>query len=306
MSSPPRHSPSPSPPKGKVDDGSESFRWKNASRRPQSRSPHPYHRLKSELTQPTLSPASWARLRSHTHSDSGTEADDENDALVNSAEGEGYVIRALPAPPFRPRKGLHPLSSSRARNERGTEEDEILQGEVFRLSDVGLDERMVDAVVGKRAKFKVEGALPEQEKDKERQELDDRRRKRRAEILRRVLEGAISGLLTLGVLSGRTGVWRRLHKSEKGQLACSSFSFIDISSRTHHAVSGSLRDICRLPPPTGVVLLEARSVIVVLEMHAHYGRIRSCTVHLSHSSASDCCLVSFSKQSDLLGAKSHS
>jgi hypothetical protein len=161
----------------------------NAARpRPHSRSPHPYHRLKSELTQPTLSPASRALLRSQAHSESGTEADDENDTQVNSAEGESYVIRALPAPPFRPRKGLHPLSSSRTRYDEGTEAEGLLEREIFRLSDVGLDERMVGAVVGRRAASRTEERPREHDEVKERQELDERRRKRRAEILRRVLD----------------------------------------------------------------------------------------------------------------------
>lgn len=64
-----------------------------------SRSPHPYHRIgqkRPSHLSPTdhthSSPSHWAR----TSSESGTEADDE---------GTG-ILRGLPAPPLRPRKGL--------------------------------------------------------------------------------------------------------------------------------------------------------------------------------------------------------
>src|SRR5262245_9514340 len=83
------------------------------------RSPHPYHRRRHELrstqpspgfpsndfTRPSLQPSGRTisdedgrkrRKISQSPSESGTEADDE---------GYGF-IKALPAPPLRPRKGL--------------------------------------------------------------------------------------------------------------------------------------------------------------------------------------------------------
>jgi hypothetical protein len=74
-----------------------------------SRSPHPYHRKSSRLLEPgEFRPAEngvlynqmpiWMRTPPRTSSDSGTEADDESTGL----------LKGLPAPPLRPRKGLRP------------------------------------------------------------------------------------------------------------------------------------------------------------------------------------------------------
>lgn len=75
--------------------------------RPFSRSPHPYHRKSASTSKPSepsaaeqrpssssthLAPPRWSR----TSSDSGTEADDESTG----------ILKGLPAPPVRPRKGL--------------------------------------------------------------------------------------------------------------------------------------------------------------------------------------------------------
>ncbi|KAE8373634.1 hypothetical protein BDV26DRAFT_61455 [Aspergillus bertholletiae] len=63
-----------------------------------SRSPHPYHRKGSKRSEPhldgsdRLTPNSWPK----TSSDSGTEADDESTG----------ILKGLPAPPLRQRKGL--------------------------------------------------------------------------------------------------------------------------------------------------------------------------------------------------------
>lgn len=86
--------------------------------RPFSRSPHPYHRKGSTKhpdhhqqrqpqKQPTRTPSERSLLSPHppwsrTSSDSGTEADDESTG----------VLRGLPAPPIRPRKGLRAEDSS--------------------------------------------------------------------------------------------------------------------------------------------------------------------------------------------------
>jgi hypothetical protein len=59
--------------------------------RPFSRSPHPYHRTGHGQSERPRHPG-WSR----TSSDSGTEADDESTG----------VLKGLPAPPIRPRKGL--------------------------------------------------------------------------------------------------------------------------------------------------------------------------------------------------------
>lgn len=68
-----------------------------------SRSPHPYHRIGSRLAElpQTLESASTSTStrnsrRARTSSDSGTEADDESTGM----------LKGLPAPPVRSRKGL--------------------------------------------------------------------------------------------------------------------------------------------------------------------------------------------------------
>jgi hypothetical protein len=164
---------------------------------PLSRLPNPYHRRKSSLIAPLTplvtndlhlsrqegSPARNGGLGEHSRrnlaspSESGTEADDE---------GYGLVIKALPAPPFKPRKGL------RRRSARDDEEGTSpltptkLDNEVLRLSDVGIHEP------GPREPIpETQESLPARSKAT---------RRRRAEILRRVIEGALvalSGALVL-------------------------------------------------------------------------------------------------------------
>lgn len=61
-----------------------------------SRSPHPYHRTGSRNPESLLVPEPGDRSWPRTSSDSGTEADDESNG----------ILKGLPAPPLRPRKGL--------------------------------------------------------------------------------------------------------------------------------------------------------------------------------------------------------
>ncbi|KAE8352910.1 hypothetical protein BDV28DRAFT_157462 [Aspergillus coremiiformis] len=68
-----------------------------------SRSPHPYHRKGSKHPEPQLLPMECGDRRTPTYwpktpSDSGTEADDESTG----------ILKGLPAPPIRHRKGLRP------------------------------------------------------------------------------------------------------------------------------------------------------------------------------------------------------
>lgn len=79
----------------------------SSSFRQSSRSPHPYHRRSSRLLEVDNggstgnggsfqgTPRSW-RVTPRSSSDSGTEADDESTG----------ILKGLPAPPTRPRKGL--------------------------------------------------------------------------------------------------------------------------------------------------------------------------------------------------------
>ncbi|THC98118.1 hypothetical protein EYZ11_002406 [Aspergillus tanneri] len=67
-----------------------------------SRSPHPYHRKGLNCLDPQSQPADYCHSQHlqwpRTSSDSGTEADDESTG----------ILKGLPAPPLRPRKGLRP------------------------------------------------------------------------------------------------------------------------------------------------------------------------------------------------------
>jgi hypothetical protein len=233
---PERQSP---PPQDDVDQADNvanlRARKSSSSIRLQSRSPHPYHRLKADLTAPTTNSSKHDRFRSCPPSESGTEADDENE--VHAEMGEGMVIRALPAPPFRPRKGLRAelvigskilptgVDDEGDTRARGMEKEEILEGEVFRLSDVGLDERVVTAVVGRRLKARQgddgedKAMLPEAQQEQQGAQEEKKRRsgRRRAEILRRVLEGLLVGALGFGVLAVQSGgIWWNLQNGERG------------------------------------------------------------------------------------------
>lgn len=90
------------------------------STRPFSRSPHPYTRTRTRTSKPP----------SKTPSDSGTEADDESTGL----------LKGLPAPPARPRKGLDDGTTKRAgsdgleRKKAGERRAEVLR----RVCEVGL------------------------------------------------------------------------------------------------------------------------------------------------------------------------
>jgi hypothetical protein len=176
------------------------------------RFPQPYSRRKSDLIAPTARiPPLISGLYSHpterikgdgesdcdsksglnsrkwmSPSESGTEADDES----------FNFIRALPAPPIKLRKGL-----------RGSKEEEgdltptQLDREVIRLSDLGIPEPRASEPV------------PELE-DPQQETRSKRVRRRRGEILRRVLEGALLALSGALVLANQH-VWWMLSRAEK-------------------------------------------------------------------------------------------
>lgn len=177
-----------------------------------SRFPSPYHRRRSGIIQPltpivpqpneqdTERDGSDTRCQSLSRrssrnigspSESGTEADDE---------AYGLIIKALPAPPFKARKGV------KRRNTGGIEEPSPpltptrLTDEILRLSDVGIHETGHKEFVPDSP-----DAVPTRSKGV---------RRRRAEILRRVLEGillASPGLLVLG----NQGIWWNMLEFEK-------------------------------------------------------------------------------------------
>ncbi|KAF2665873.1 hypothetical protein BT63DRAFT_427672 [Microthyrium microscopicum] len=198
------------------DDGPESL---SSSVHLPSRFPQPYARHHADLIAPTssLPPSAHTtnmagnaiqnggvekqdtraldRRKALSPSESGTEADDESFTFV----------RALPAPPTKPRKGL--------RGARDDDEDDltptVLDREVIRLSDLGIPEP------GAR------DPSPDIEDEKVLRTKGVRRR--RAEILRRTTEGAlivISGALVLFYQK----IWWQLSKPEK--IACIFHAFV--------------------------------------------------------------------------------
>lgn len=136
-----------------------------------NRSPHPYHRSR-RLGSCTpsehgdrLQPLSSYSRSSRTTSDSGTEADDESTG----------ILRGLPAPPLRPRKGL-------------------------RLGPADLDDWLPSLQPWPsfvRPMFRTSRRSSEEELEEEAFEARLRfRRQRRVEVLRRLLEAAL--LLSVG------------------------------------------------------------------------------------------------------------
>jgi hypothetical protein len=139
-----------------------------------NRSPHPYHRSRrlgsctpSEQGD-RLHPLSSYSRSSRTTSDSGTEADDESTG----------ILRGLPAPPLRPRKGL------RSGGVGPTDLDDWLPSlqpwpsfvrPMLRTSRRSSEEELEEEAIEERLRF---------------------RRQRRVEVLRRLLEVAL--LLSVG------------------------------------------------------------------------------------------------------------
>ncbi|KAI9889822.1 MAG: hypothetical protein M1814_004924 [Vezdaea aestivalis] len=169
-----------------------------------SRSPHPYHRHggaskdskgatprpAEKSTTPSIEDSTFQWHRPSTSpDDSGTEADDE-----------GFtVLRSLPAPPLRPRKGL--------RDAKGSSEDGV--GSPLRTPDAS--ERT----------GKGEGRIIKQngwESRVEERRLAERvYRRRRAEIARRVVEAALAAGIGVVVLCGQ-GVWSVAWRGHKVEL----------------------------------------------------------------------------------------
>lgn len=101
------------PTDGSIENPSEIDSLEPVQSRHLSRSPHPYHRRSLNLPNGELNLGGvWAghdenhgqKLTPKSSSDSGTEADDES----------GSLLKGLPAPPARPRKGLRDLRGNRA------------------------------------------------------------------------------------------------------------------------------------------------------------------------------------------------
>lgn len=194
-----------------------------------NRSPHPYHRRRQQLREPTAgsnpssttssdyenndsnnngdnakmskrqraAPTSYpSQAASRSMSESGTEADDE---------GYGFV-KALPAPFIRPHKGLRDVKDADAANDSGLLTPSVLEEEGRRLS----------AAPGyysqRRGKVGVEDETVEDERVKRERERFVKRR--RAEMLRRgcevMLLAAIGAVVLRGAMARKSlDAWSR-------------------------------------------------------------------------------------------------
>ncbi|KAL1861136.1 hypothetical protein Plec18167_002838 [Paecilomyces lecythidis] len=161
-----------------------------------ARSPHPYHR-KSRTLRGSESPsaehdgiydhASTYGRTPRTSSDSGTEADDESTG----------VLKGLPAPPLRPRKGLRAGTNS--------EEDSRLW---FFTSYRDLS--------GRRSRSRSSRLSSSEDQETEAAEEKETTRKTRVEVLRRVSETAL--LLSVGYITVLRDDSRQLAISWKREL----------------------------------------------------------------------------------------
>lgn len=177
------------------------------------RSPHPYHRRQHELrpaqqSSESLSNATHAqgvisdederkrRRVSQSPSESGTEADDE---------GYGF-IKALPAPPLRPRKGL--------RDVRGTG----LAGDVTPLltpSQVDEEGRKLAGQYFRPRKEGSRGGEPSPTDEEAKAARKKYLKRRRNEVVRRTTETALLGVIGILAVSG-CGCWEKLLQWHRG------------------------------------------------------------------------------------------
>lgn len=186
------------------------------------RSPHPYHRRQHELRSAGPSTDSSSNDLSRTNlypsdrtisnedgrnrrkfsqspSESGTEADDE---------GYGF-IKALPAPPLRPRKGL--------RDVRGTG----LNGETSPLltpSQVDEEGRKLSADYFRDGKERLRTGEPSLTDEEARAARQKYLKRRRNELLRRTTETLLLAVISILAVNG-CHCWENLLRSRRGRLS---------------------------------------------------------------------------------------
>jgi len=169
------------------------------------RSPHPYHRRQHELrtaqtasespsndllssTQPSHYSRADANRRDHikrsqSPSESGTEADDE-----------GYgLVKALPAPPLRPRKGL--------RDGRGSGLDDETSP-LLTPSQVDEDAHKLSGNYFRARKEELRSGEPSPTDDEARIRRQKYLKRRRSELIRRVTETALLCIIGTLVVGG--------------------------------------------------------------------------------------------------------
>lgn len=267
------------------------------------RSPHPYHRRQAELRslnqssesssndfiQPsaltssksgsdrdqTISNDDDARTRrksSRTPSDSGTEADDE-----------GYsFVRALPAPPMRPRKGLRDLGGNG------------FDGGVSPLltpSQVDEERRKLLAEYFKSSKEEFDGPSPTDEEARTARQKYLKRR--RAELIRRTTETGllvVTGLMVInGCSSWKILQWHRVELLSHIIVVCAlvllyPLRLLNYSRKNSTMPNRKLRQRIRVPAafdPAPILYPISIPVLVSLSLLPTFERILLPNVILS-------------------------
>jgi hypothetical protein len=256
-----------------------------------SRSPHPYRRRKPDIFSaagefpPLTSGSSTAAYNRHSPerssggkqtprrayvvspSESGTEADDER----------YLVVKALPAPPFRPRKGL--------RNSKGVTNGDITP----LLSPDGLD-----GIFSRSSDGEEHASLVKVSTEAEDARVTQAKaaRRRRAEIVRRVCEIGFLALLESIVLL-KQRVWWSLSRAERGKFhhfcivriltGCSCGGITCLGSRNYYPpVSNS---------PFGLLLATNKAEEISMALYTRFGRVRSSSLRVSDLSACHGCTL---------------
>lgn len=224
------------------------------------RSPHPYHRRQHDLrtTEASSESSSYDPSRTSLHpshnppsdeddrkrrktsqspSESGTEADDE-----------GYsFVKALPAPPLRPRKGL--------RNARGAE----LDGDATPLltpSQVDEEGRKLSGQYFQRRKegSRSGGASPTDDEAKAARQKYLKRR--RNEVVRRTTETALLGVIGILAVSG-CDCWEKLLHWHRGRCMLHNLhsKAKGTDSRSAYPCPRHGRPVDPIPTPTPLLLM---------------------------------------------------
>ena len=228
------------------------------------RSPHPYHRRKADIQLTTgsndsaadespqsslsvpgtsdksgiLSDTEGARRRRslRSPSESGTEADDE-----------GYgLVKALPAPPIRPRKGL--------RDTRGSGYDSSISPLLTPslLDDEGR-KSSIDYLKSRRRGSPAAGLSPTEDEAKAARQKYLKRR--RAELVRRAAETALLGIIAFLAVQG-CSCWSQLlrwHRGKAGNIPLLCNHILTNISRTTHSDHGFCGLVRLVPIQTSIL-----------------------------------------------------
>jgi len=285
------------------------------STRQLSRSPHPYHRQKGQLQQSSLDPRQWRiprkpvdakntfqernqyyntnfvdsdsrkrRKISTSPSESGTEADDERPVL----------LKGLPAPPLRPRKGWKPAGGLRT---------DSRSSPLFTPSalDYGRESPMVGEMAGLPGppRPRAEGDMSAgQEKDKN-------LRRRQAELLRRVLE-AVS-LAAVGYLGIRSSTVNLLMGKVETQIKNQEYQAKLYRDTIPRACCGrSLRCVRCSPASTLVPTSKSLLCWTDLQPISNTCSVRSCASPVPYLSAFICSCLFDNGESGICTSKHRS